>query len=103
MEVPDDIREKAKDALSSVLALVAGKNAEAGAVVIAQALLSERLAQKERDAKIAENMPAQIYRDAGIGPAGRSCKPSSFDDAAAAIRNQSRVSDEAQAIERKQI
>jgi hypothetical protein len=35
-----------------------------------------------------KNMPAQIYRDAGIGPAGRSCKPSTFDDVAAAIRNQ---------------
>jgi hypothetical protein len=40
----------------------------------------------EEAATIAENMPIQIYRDKGIGPAGRSCKPSTFDDAAEAIR-----------------
>lgn len=40
----------------------------------------------EEAAQVVENMPVQIYRDEGIGSAGRSCKPASFEDAAEAIR-----------------
>lgn len=48
----------------------------------------------EEAATIVENMPTQIYRDKGIGPAGRSCKPSTFEDAAEAIRNLKEPSDD---------
>jgi len=58
-EIPDDIMKTAEKTLDTLLC----NCAEAGDVRrdsirdIAHALLSERLAQKERDAKIAERMP----------------------------------------------
>jgi hypothetical protein len=59
MDVPEDIREKA----NSVWADAVEQSRAEGTVIdvsvlIAQALLSERLAQKERDAKIADGMAA---------------------------------------------
>ena len=53
---------------------------------LVQAVASARLAALEEAAKVAENMPIQIYRDEGIGAAGRSCKPATFQDVATAIR-----------------
>lgn len=51
MDVPEDIREKAKAVLRD---LSCGRIGPVSA--IAQALLAERLAQKERDAKIADEL-----------------------------------------------
>lgn len=52
----------------------------------ARAILAAEKREREACAVIVENMPIQIYRDTGIGPVGRSCKPATFEDAAQAIR-----------------
>ena len=49
-------------------------------------LRQARLDALEEAAQTVENMPVQIYRDEGIGSAGRSCKPATFGDAAERIR-----------------
>lgn len=48
---------------------------------------SARDAALEEAATVVDDMPVQIYRDEGIGPAGQSCKATTFDDIAAAIRS----------------
>jgi hypothetical protein len=52
MDVPEDIREKAKAVVRTLIDLDEAGWDFTAADAIAQALLSERLAQKERDAKI---------------------------------------------------
>jgi len=57
MDVPEDIREKTNQLLMKLNNQASDGTRVDPAGLIAQALLSERLAQKERDAKIAERMP----------------------------------------------
>jgi hypothetical protein len=67
MDVPEDIREKAKTLGERLEVMPSDGNM----ALIAQALLSERLAQKERDAKIAEETGKAYCRDLRMmGPAG---------------------------------
>lgn len=56
------------------------------AVAALATILAAEAAAREEAAQIAQDMPVQIYRDEGIGAAGRSCKPATFDDVADAIR-----------------
>jgi hypothetical protein len=56
---------------------------------LAEALAVAAIARAEaleEAARVCEAMPIQIYRDDGIGSAGRTCKPATFDDAAEMIR-----------------
>jgi len=81
-------REAAADALQAARPILADevRAGRMGDYAGVQAFARHRCEALEEAAKVAENMPAQIYKDAGIGPAGRSCKAATFDDAATAIR-----------------
>ena len=74
MDVPEDILDEA-EAITAKLSdiwLWDSLKREEATRIIAQALLSERLAQKERDAKIAEETGKAYCRDHFVmmGPAG---------------------------------
>jgi hypothetical protein len=60
MDVPEDIREKAQALVANAMGWQQDRVA-----MIAQALLSERLAQKERDAKIAETQADKPFAKHG--------------------------------------
>lgn len=57
------------------------------ALALSQAYERGQESMRERAAEAVANLPIQIYRDDGIGPAGRSCKPATFGDAVEAIRS----------------
>jgi hypothetical protein len=103
MEVPEDIREKAK-AVRDKLCIESECTFDRGCGcldALTEALLSERLAQKERDAKIAEHRALVAL---GLTPQAVFALLDALPDAIRNSRNSimQDLSDEAQAIERKQ-
>ncbi len=84
MDVLEDIREEAL----KIWRRIDEEKERYPADIIAQAFLSERLAQKERDAKIAEAMPEMIleFWERPNGPPGNGYRPTAPRDVAVSIR-----------------